>query len=177
MAGEAGARAGEPDTPSGPAPSGPIGAAPPRRVLVVCTANQCRSPMAAALLAQAGRGRLDVRSAGTWAADGAPATAEAVRTMAERGIDLAGHRSQSVTRDLVDWADAIVTMTASHRESLVAEFPDAAQKILRLADVDGAGWDVADPIGAGRDAYGATADELGRLVDAGIAKLVETPSA
>lgn len=138
----------------------------PRRVLVVCTANQCRSPMAAALLRRVADDRLDVRSAGTWAADGAPATADAVATMAERGLDIADHRSQSITRTLVDWADVVLTMTASHREAIAAEFPDASAKVRRLADVGGAGWDVADPIGAGRQAYRATANELERLVEA-----------
>lgn len=144
---------------------------PSRRVLVVCTANQCRSPMAAALLVEAARGRLDVQSAGTWAVDGARATPDAIVTMSEHNIDITKHRAQALTRELVDWADVILTMTASHREAIAAEFPEAADKTVRLADVGGVGWDVADPIGAGRQAYRATADELQRLVVGSLAWL------
>lgn len=128
--------------------------------------------MAAALLERAAEGRLEVRSAGTWAADGAPATKDAVAVMAERGLDLAGHRSRAVTAELVAWADVVVTMTASHREAIAAELPEAAARIVRLADLVGPGWDVADPVGLGLDAYRATAAELERLVQAGMAALV-----
>lgn len=131
--------------------------------------------MAAALLLRAAAGRLEVGSAGTWAADGEPATDDAVATMAEWGLDIAPHRSRCLSGELVAWADVVLTMTASHREAIAAEFGAAgAAKTLRLADLAGAGWDVADPVGAGRAAYRATADELARLVDAVLPHLVSS---
>ena len=49
-------------------------------VLLVCSGNTCRSPMAAAILESLGAERdVKVRSAGTMAAAGAPAAAEAQR--------------------------------------------------------------------------------------------------
>jgi protein-tyrosine-phosphatase len=77
-------------------------------VLFVCVHNAGRSQMAAALLARAGAGRIDVRSAGS-----APAATinPAVRAaMAELGIDLAGAQPKLLTAGAVRAADVVVTM-------------------------------------------------------------------
>ncbi|MBM3957291.1 MAG: hypothetical protein FJ313_04485, partial [Gemmatimonadetes bacterium] len=72
------------------------------RVLLVCTGNQCRSPMAEALLrrlaATDSAAPLEIRvsSAGTAAPAGFPATQQAQEACAEEGIDLTGHRSRPV---------------------------------------------------------------------------------
>ncbi len=68
-------------------------------VLLVCTANRCRSPMAAGLLMKAVADRLEagkwsITSAGTWAEPNLPATALVTAVMAERGIDLSQHRAR-----------------------------------------------------------------------------------
>ena len=148
-----------------------------RRILVVCTANQCRSPMAEGLLrarlSAAGRDAdVAVASAGTWAAAGRPATDHALATLSERGIDLAEHRSREVTSMDVAAADLVLVMTDSHRAALLTEFPAARGKILLFSQLAGGGWDVADPIGQPIDAYRATADELDRLIDAGWARIL-----
>ena len=61
---------------------------PPKSILFVCTGNTCRSPMAAALMRRAldkrGRSDIIVESAGL-AADGSPASGNAVAAMAEQG--------------------------------------------------------------------------------------------
>ncbi|GAA2002716.1 low molecular weight phosphatase family protein [Microbacterium ulmi] len=93
-------------------------------ILVVCTGNVCRSPLAGLLL----RARLAplgarISSAGTRAVADAPMTAEAVRLAVERGIDpgeAERHRSRSVTEALLSSPDLILTMTREHRR-LVAE--------------------------------------------------------
>src|SRR5260370_37261911 len=65
-------------------------------IVVLCTANVCRSPMAAALLAR----RLSelgvaarVRSAGVLRG-GDPPYPEVISVMARYGVDVAGHRSR-----------------------------------------------------------------------------------
>ncbi len=85
-------------------------------VLILCTANQCRSPMAEALLRQ----RLtehglsvSVSSAGLYPA-GSPATAEAIRAMADRGLDIRAHRSRQLDVGLLAGAELVIGMTREH---------------------------------------------------------------
>jgi len=108
-------------------------------VLIVCTGNLCRSPMAAALL----RARLardearwdwQVSSAGTWATDGLPASVHAVEEMAGRGIDLRAHRARNVTRELMAGADLILAMARNHAEALRAAFP-VTRELMAGADL------------------------------------------
>lgn len=87
------------------------------KVLVVCTANRCRSPMAAALLARALqylRTPAEVGSAGVAATDGIPCTDDAAAVMAARGIDLSSHRSTRLRACHLDWADLVIAMECRH---------------------------------------------------------------
>ncbi len=143
-----------------------------RRILFVCTGNVCRSPMAAALLAEGARqagdaGQYEISSAGTWAMDGEPASSHARSVMHDRGLDLDRHRSQTVTDELVSKADLILVMTRNHRDSLCAEFPSARRKTHLLSELAGQQYDVGDPMGKSREDYEACAAELARLVREG----------
>ena len=80
-------------------------------IIIVCTANICRSPVAEAVLRQrlearekaAGSGiRWQVSSAGTWADYGQAASTYSVELMAEQGLDISGHGSQPVEQALMD---------------------------------------------------------------------------
>ncbi|MGH2764542.1 MAG: hypothetical protein ACRDKA_01300, partial [Actinomycetota bacterium] len=109
------------------------------RVLLVCTGNICRSPMAHGFLEERSRrllaGALRVRSAGTWARRGHLATDEAVATAAERGIDIAEHRSAPFAHDLASWADLVITMTAEQRDEVLDTAPEAAPKAFTLKEL------------------------------------------
>src|SRR3989442_3835410 len=84
-----------------------------KTILLVCTGNICRSPLAAALLERAlnerGLDAIEVSSAGTGAWDGAPVSEGAYLVGLGRGLDLSGHRAQLVTREMVDEADLNLT--------------------------------------------------------------------
>ena len=93
-------------------------------MLLLCTANQCRSPMAEVLL----RSRLDARGvaatvhSGGLRPSGVPATAEAVEVMARRGLDLRDHRSHQVEAADVAAADLVIGMAREHvREAAVLD--------------------------------------------------------
>lgn len=136
----------------------------PRRVVLVCTGNVCRSPMAEYLL----RARLPARtpwevgSAGLSAGAGMPASPSAVAVMHEVDINMEGHRSRFLDAPLAREANVIVVMTATHREQILGLYPDAAQKtfLLKSFSPDRHAGDVHDPIGGSLETYRAIRDEI-----------------
>ena len=137
-------------------------------VLVVCTGNTCRSPMAEVLLKQKAAERLQcsveqlsqrgvmIASAGVYASDGSPASIEAVAAMRQRGLDLTMHHSQLLDQALVQSADLILTLTASHRGALLQQWPDAVARTF----VMGGEQDVDDPFGGPQTWYEQCAQQI-----------------
>ncbi|OHB81073.1 MAG: threonylcarbamoyl-AMP synthase [Planctomycetes bacterium RBG_16_64_10] len=131
-------------------------------VLIVCTGNTCRSPMAEVLTRKLVADRLgcntaelDARgvvviSAGLAAVAGGRPSLEAVTVMNEMGLALSDHESQPLTEQLVRHADTILTMTAAHRQAIVSHWPDAAPRTQLLRRDAG---DVSDPVGGSVDVY------------------------
>jgi L-threonylcarbamoyladenylate synthase len=142
------------------------------RLIVVCTGNTCRSPMAEGLARQLvaervgcsvdeleGQG-IEIISAGVFAASGSPATPEAQAAAARLGADISSHRSRKLSTELIKSADMILCMTQSHLDS-VCRMQASAAGTARLLDGDG---DVPDPIGGGIDMYDSTADHLQQIL-------------
>jgi protein-tyrosine phosphatase len=147
-------------------------------VVLVCTGNTCRSPMAEVLLKKRVADRLGcaiadledrgvvIMSAGISATPGSRAAAEAMETMQERGLDLGPHESQPLSERLVRFADVVITMTRNHRETILEHFPEAESRVHLISRGRG---DVSDPIGGPLDLYRHCADQL----DAYLEKWVE----
>ena len=138
-------------------------------LLLVCTGNTCRSPMAEVigrkLAAEAlgcaeseleDRGVL-IMSAGIAAMPGSRPSAEAVEVMAQCGLNLEGHVAQPLSPRLARHADLILTMTGGHRHAVVTQWPETADRVHLLRTDH---QDIADPIGGSLEVYQQCAKQI-----------------
>lgn len=142
-------------------------AAAARTIVFVCTGNTCRSPMAEGLLRDALARRLaiapeqlphagwQVLSAGTAAAPGAAVSPHSVAAMADRGIDISGHRARPLVPSLLESADVVYGLTPGHVATICGWMPEYGDKVRPL---DPAG--VPDPFGGSPAHYRRCADHI-----------------
>ena len=139
------------------------------RLLFLCTGNSARSQIAEALVVHRSGGTVEAHSAGSIPR---PLHPNAVRVMAERGIDISGRDSKSLTRFARNRFDRVITLCDKVRE-ICPEFPGAP-----IA----AHWSIADPATAGDSdeatypAFRAVADEIETRVTLLLADLRTPPS-
>jgi protein-tyrosine phosphatase len=111
------------------------------QVLVVCTGNICRSPMAEGFLRdlfelRADQGEsIEVSSAGTSAWDGSPATTEAISAAADREADISEHRARRLTAHHIQQADLILGMTTEHTAVVSRLVPPATPRTFTLKEL------------------------------------------
>ena len=127
------------------------------KVLFVCSGNICRSPMAAEYArhraSRKGLSHLVGASAGTLGIEDAPASAAAIRTLQEAGLDLSAHRSRGLTDADVRSSDLIIGMTHDHLEHVARCHAGGQEErwLLRAfesgVDPRRAAPELADPIG------------------------------
>ena len=118
-----------------------IGVGAPLNILCVCTYNQTRSVLMAALLDEHLRAegvRADISGAGTRAAGGAPMSTT-VDALAARGIDVRSHRGRPIDGPLVDAADLVITLEdhvlmGGYGSTVLEHFADAriATPVVRI---------------------------------------------
>lgn len=122
-------------------------------ILIVCTGNICRSPMAEGLMKSMwpkalGRQSL-IHSAGTHATQGLPAEPNAVRVLDERGVDIRKHRSRALDSTLTINADLILTMEGHHTDFIKNYVKDEPVNVRLLC-----GFDATEECGEVPDPYG-----------------------
>ena len=138
------------------------------RLLFLCTGNSSRSQIAEALVEHRSGGAVDARSAGSHPK---PLHPNAIRVMAERGIDISGHQTKPLTRFTRSRFDRVITLCDKVRE-ICPEFPGSPVA---------AHWSIADPAAApGSDtatypAFLRVADEIDDRVSLLLADLAGLP--
>jgi protein-tyrosine phosphatase len=144
------------------------------QVLFVCTGNLCRSPVAERLAAAWARDHLagspeldavEVSSAGTGATAGQAMDPSSARALQRLGGDPEGFISRSLTADLANGADLVLTMTRDHRRDVLELAPRGLRRTFTLAEA-AALLPRADLRGLRTMPLAPRARELGRRLDA-----------
>jgi protein-tyrosine phosphatase len=148
------------------------------KILLVCSGNTCRSPLAAVMLRDKlsripALATVEVSSAGVSAWDGAPASEGSFLIAIERGLDLSAHRARLLTSAHVHEADLVLTMSPVHARRVVAlGAPDKVYAIADFAGNPGGVREVPDPVGSDVAAYRETGEMLDDLLDRAVARIV-----
>lgn len=116
------------------------------RILVICTGNICRSPVAEAFLKEHLPGRT-ISSAGLGALEGEPVSLLARQLAEKDGLDVTHHQARQLTPMMIQEADLILVMTEGQRRAVGKQSPQALGKTLLLGRwlEGGQGRDIPDP--------------------------------
>lgn len=116
-------------------------------------------------------------SAGIIATKGLPASPNAIKVMEEEGIDISGHETQPLTRDLVDSANMVFVMTQWHKLEVIGFLDKPGKEIYLLKefapDANNYDTDIPDPIGKSIDFYRGARDEIEKCMDGVVKKILK----
>jgi protein-tyrosine phosphatase len=109
-------------------------------VLVVCTGNVCRSPVAEGLVratmqARFGAPAPTVASAGIAGWEGSGADPNSIAAAGEVGIDISAHRGRRLRRPDVEASVLVLAMAAEHADRVVRSVPEAAAITFTLKEL------------------------------------------
>ncbi|BBO81900.1 low molecular weight protein-tyrosine-phosphatase [Desulfosarcina ovata] len=135
-------------------------------ILMVCTGNICRSPMAEGLLRHRLpewlKEKVGIRSAGTQGLHGNRAQPEAVMAAAAHGADISAHRASMLDTAMIKSADLVLAMEKYHLDRINSLFIFRC-KHARLLGTFAPDWtdpEIDDPYGLSYAAYEATARRI-----------------
>ncbi|HAE92070.1 protein-tyrosine phosphatase [Tissierella praeacuta DSM 18095] len=139
------------------------------KILFICTGNTCRSPMAEGILKfmiEKNNLNIEVESAGISVFHGDNASKNSIEAMKKIGIDISRHRAKQIHGELVNDARLILTMSKSHKDFIILNFPRSRDKVFTLLEyaykLD---KDVVDPFGGRLTVYENTRDEIYRAIE------------
>jgi len=120
-------------------------------ILFVCTANQSRSPVAAAYFEKLLQDRQTepgwlVGSAGTWTIPEQPLPLNTVQNAMLLELNIERHRTQLVNDHLLEIYDLVLVMEKGHKEAIGVEFPNMRERVFLISEmVEGMPFDIPDP--------------------------------
>lgn len=104
-------------------------------ILVVCTGNICRSPVAAQLLAAGlDRGGVRVTSAGVGAVVGSDIGEGMMDALGRAGVSAGPHEARQATEALISGADLVLTMDTDQRSWILGRVPAALRRTYTLRE-------------------------------------------
>lgn len=145
------------------------------RIVFVCTRNQFRSPLAAAIFKHELEirdlpGEWEVESAGSWVADVAPATPEAFLEAGKRGLDLSTHTSLGIESFHREQVDLFLVMEQGQKESILLDYPKLRDRVYLLSEISGPAFSIPDPYVTG-DSCSDIASEIEMLIKQNLEKI------
>lgn len=144
--------------------------------MFVCTKNQFRSPLAAAilrkeLLANRYSSLWQVDSAGSWVKDIAPATPEAIFEAQKRDLDLSGHLSKGIEEIPRSSIDVMFVMELGQKESILLDYPKLENRVYLLSELIGLKFSIPDPYQSS-ESCGTIASEIEELIRPNLKKIL-----
>ncbi len=132
-------------------------------VLFVCSGNTCRSPMAEGIFKTlVSKDYCEVKSAGTLPMGAVPTSQYAQEVVKEYGGCIKQHHSQTITKELIDWADLILAMEYKHYDTILGISSNAAVKTFLLKEYKRKTRynKIFDPVGKDIESYRKAAKEM-----------------
>ena len=143
------------------------------KILTICTANICRSPVAQVVLQKLLNNHAIVHSAGTLALTGNQADITMQQIMKEKGFnEIEQHRSQALLSSVINKYDLLLCMEDEHVQRVQNMNPFATAKVKLLGQ-----WDqqvqVIDPFGGPEHAYREAVEHIELLSQQWAKKLMD----
>lgn len=137
------------------------------KLVMVCTGNTCRSPLAEVIALEEMKKddffkTFEVASAGTHAMAGDSASSGSMTVARNHGLDLENHRSKPLSVYHMIEANRIYTMTLEQAELLKIRFSDYSDKIFPLCKDKS----ISDPYGQDAVRYEEVYHEIKAAIDA-----------
>lgn len=134
------------------------------KIVLVCTGNTCRSPMAEGLMKHflGTNSGIEIVSRGLMVLLTEPANEMAIEIMSDMGIDISKHHSSPFDEEEIHEDTLILTMTERHKAVLSGH--DLKGQLFTIKEYVGSSGDVNDPYGGSMEVYKQCYDELEQLI-------------